>query len=210
MAGIVFAIAAAGVLLVLFLIDILTPADFSFTALSIFPILAVAWLCSAREVLGLTIFAVVLHAGLAVHGELSFSRGSVHILADISMAIIGRLASLSLASVRESREKELQTLLEIARTLSSVGELQEVLQEVARASASFVSHGEHGRGRAQRLQAPRRRCAGGRRERIGAQTPGWTRLLDQSPADGYPGHRSSPGGSGHGDGSGDAEGIRGG
>ena len=34
------------------------------------------------------------------------------------------------------------------RSVSSVGELQEVLQEVARASASFVSHGEHGRGRA--------------------------------------------------------------
>ena len=144
----VVAIAAAGVLLVLFLIDILTPADFSVTALSIFPILAVAWLCSAREVLGLTIFAVALHAGLAVHGDLSFSRVSVHILADISMAIIGRLASLSLASVRESREKELETLLGIARTLSSVGELQEVLEEVARASASFGPHGAPGRGRA--------------------------------------------------------------
>lgn len=147
-AGSLFTLAAGLVLVALFLIDVLTPPDFSVTALSIFPVLVVAWLCSARQVLMLTVFAVALHAGLAFHGDLSYSRGSVHILADVSMAIIGRVASVSLASVRDSREQELETLLQVARGLSGTAELQEVLEEVARAGASFVSHGVGGRSRA--------------------------------------------------------------
>lgn len=135
-------------LIALYWLEVATPKDFSVTALSIFPVLAVSWLCGPRITIFVVVLSMLSHIGLVFSNEISSARASVHISADATIAIIGRLASVSLATVRTSRERELSVLLGIAKGLGSSDEPSAVVAQVANAAAAFVSEQAGGPGRA--------------------------------------------------------------
>ena len=132
---------SAAILGLVFVAEVATPKDVTFSPYAFLVVLACAWLTGPRALV-----VVVLAAGVGQGLRLLFDNASlltvvINWVAGAGAAVLGHAAAYNSAEARQSREQELAVLLETARQLNQASDMQEVLETVARAAAASSSRG---------------------------------------------------------------------
>jgi GAF domain-containing protein len=129
------------VLALVFLAEVATPRDVTFSPYAFLVVVVCAWLMGPRA-LALVVFAAALGQALRpLFNNATWLTVVVNWVALGGAAALGHVAGSNTAEARQSREQELAVLLETARQLNHASGMHEVLDTVARAAAASSTRG---------------------------------------------------------------------
>ncbi len=132
---------SVAVMALVFVLEVETPKDVTFSPYALLAVLVCAWVAGGRALIIVTAASMLFQAIRPVFDNASWLTVFVNFVALLLAASLGHAAAVNSAEARRSRERQLALLLEAARDVNTAASVAEVAERIARAAAAFVSRG---------------------------------------------------------------------